>query len=78
MAKLTINHQALQALQALQDQANAKLREIVWQVRNEMVGKPADLVYKRLVSRLGTAGIKPNEPEMRKIARAIEMDELTK
>lgn len=68
-----------QAINQLQEPANDLLRETIRQVNAEMRGRPADETYTVLVTRLGEAfpaEFEPNEPELRKVAEAIEADEL--
>lgn len=68
-----------QAISQLQEPANDLLRETIRQTNAEMRGSPADDVYTELVTRLSKAfptGFEPNVPELRKVAEAIEADEL--
>lgn len=69
-----------QIRQQAERQANAEMQRIIWDVRNEMVGQPADQVQAELVRRLTTeiAGLQPNMDSMRQIAEAIEADDLTR
>lgn len=83
--RVKVDEQALlrvveDARKRMEDEANAEMRRIVWDVRSEMVGRPAAEVQVVLAERLHDGmgeAFHLNDDALRQIAEAIEADDLT-